>query len=167
MLCLKFYGPRIGALYVRSPGQKTPLYPMFYGGGQERSFRPGWVHATTLHVILCCYYRQKGAILLTDANWFHNSFSFLLFKISALYKSFTYLLTVKFGKAVIKYPATPHMHRYTSLWNVCARKLHDIELSEASSYSGLSHSKQFLRNIHPVVNLSGAGLPELSWKRGC
>jgi len=41
MLCVKFYGPRIGALYVRRPGQKTPLYPMFYGGGQERSFRPG------------------------------------------------------------------------------------------------------------------------------
>jgi len=41
---LKFYGPRIGALYVRRPGQQTPLYPMFYGGGQERSFRPGSVH---------------------------------------------------------------------------------------------------------------------------
>jgi len=43
LLCyeLKFYGPRIGALYVRHPGQRTPLYAMFYGGGQERSFRPG------------------------------------------------------------------------------------------------------------------------------
>ncbi|KAM6326794.1 selenocysteine lyase [Podargus strigoides] len=37
----KFYGPRIGALYVRSPGTATPLHPMLFGGGQERSFRPG------------------------------------------------------------------------------------------------------------------------------
>ncbi|NXY65988.1 SCLY lyase, partial [Callaeas wilsoni] len=37
----KFYGPRIGALYARSPGTATPLHPMLFGGGQERSFRPG------------------------------------------------------------------------------------------------------------------------------
>ncbi|XP_059711155.1 selenocysteine lyase isoform X3 [Haemorhous mexicanus] len=37
----KFHGPRIGALYVRSPGTATPLHPMLFGGGQERSFRPG------------------------------------------------------------------------------------------------------------------------------
>ncbi|XP_028925107.1 selenocysteine lyase isoform X2 [Ornithorhynchus anatinus] len=37
----KFYGPRIGALYVRGPGVTTPLYPMLFGGGQERNFRPG------------------------------------------------------------------------------------------------------------------------------
>ncbi|XP_055363645.1 selenocysteine lyase isoform X2 [Betta splendens] len=37
----KFYAPRIGALYVKGPGTKTPLYPMLFGGGQERSFRPG------------------------------------------------------------------------------------------------------------------------------
>ncbi|KAM9613960.1 selenocysteine lyase isoform 10-T19 [Morphnus guianensis] len=37
----KFYGPRIGALYVRGPGTTTPLLPMLFGGGQERSFRPG------------------------------------------------------------------------------------------------------------------------------
>ncbi|GFY34890.1 selenocysteine lyase [Trichonephila clavipes] len=34
----KFYGPRIGALYYKSG---TPLYPIFYGGGQERNLRPG------------------------------------------------------------------------------------------------------------------------------
>ncbi|XP_015919229.2 selenocysteine lyase [Parasteatoda tepidariorum] len=34
----KFYGPRIGALYFR---QGKPLYPLFYGGGQERKYRPG------------------------------------------------------------------------------------------------------------------------------
>ncbi|XP_014674330.1 PREDICTED: selenocysteine lyase-like [Priapulus caudatus] len=37
----KFYGPRIGALYVRSPGENTPLHPAMFGGGQERGFRPG------------------------------------------------------------------------------------------------------------------------------
>lgn len=37
----KFYGPRIGALYVRGLGERTPLYPMLFGGGQERNFRPG------------------------------------------------------------------------------------------------------------------------------
>lgn len=34
----KFYGPRIGALYFR---HSCPLYPIFYGGGQESSYRPG------------------------------------------------------------------------------------------------------------------------------
>ncbi|KAE8604571.1 hypothetical protein XENTR_v10014744 [Xenopus tropicalis] len=37
----KFYGPRIGALYVRGLGQHSSLLPMLYGGGQERNFRPG------------------------------------------------------------------------------------------------------------------------------
>lgn len=37
----KFYAPRIGALYVNSPGIKTPVYPMLFGGGQERNLRPG------------------------------------------------------------------------------------------------------------------------------
>ncbi|XP_043926033.1 selenocysteine lyase isoform X2 [Protopterus annectens] len=37
----KFYGPRIGALYVRGPAVESPLFPMFFGGGQERNFRPG------------------------------------------------------------------------------------------------------------------------------
>ncbi|XP_054690876.1 selenocysteine lyase isoform X2 [Grus americana] len=38
---IMFYGPRIGALYVRGPGTTTPLHPMLFGGGQERNFRPG------------------------------------------------------------------------------------------------------------------------------
>ncbi|XP_063162947.1 selenocysteine lyase [Candoia aspera] len=37
----KFYGTRIGALYVRGLGVSTPLHPMLFGGGQEWSFRPG------------------------------------------------------------------------------------------------------------------------------
>lgn len=31
----------IGALYARNPRADTPLHPMFFGGGQERNFRPG------------------------------------------------------------------------------------------------------------------------------
>ncbi|XP_016089592.1 selenocysteine lyase-like [Sinocyclocheilus grahami] len=37
----KFYGPRIGALFVNDPGTTTPVYPLFFGGGQECNFRPG------------------------------------------------------------------------------------------------------------------------------
>ncbi|XP_070543523.1 selenocysteine lyase-like isoform X2 [Ptychodera flava] len=37
----KFYAPRIGALFAKNPAVSTPLYPMFFGGGQERNFRPG------------------------------------------------------------------------------------------------------------------------------
>ncbi|XP_013383385.1 selenocysteine lyase isoform X2 [Lingula anatina] len=37
----KFYGPRIGALYFPGRAGTAPLYPMFYGGGQERNYRPG------------------------------------------------------------------------------------------------------------------------------
>jgi selenocysteine lyase len=42
----KFYGPRIGALYARrcqsdSEFDKAPLYPLFFGGNQENSLRPG------------------------------------------------------------------------------------------------------------------------------
>ncbi|XP_004475876.1 selenocysteine lyase isoform X2 [Dasypus novemcinctus] len=44
----KFYGPRIGALYVRGPGDLTPLHPMLFGGGQERNFRPGTENAAMI-----------------------------------------------------------------------------------------------------------------------
>ncbi len=38
----KFYGPRIGALFVKGLEDKsTPIYPMLYGGGQERGLRSG------------------------------------------------------------------------------------------------------------------------------
>lgn len=37
----KFYGPRIGALFVNDPETTTPVYPLLFGGGQERNFRPG------------------------------------------------------------------------------------------------------------------------------
>lgn len=39
----KFYGPRIGALYVRDLGSNEgcPLKPLFLGGGQEGGYRAG------------------------------------------------------------------------------------------------------------------------------
>jgi cysteine desulfurase len=41
----KIYGPKgIGALFARRPsGQKRPLVPLFYGGGQEMGLRPGTI----------------------------------------------------------------------------------------------------------------------------
>ncbi|XP_021968183.1 selenocysteine lyase [Folsomia candida] len=37
----KFYGPRIGALFVKDLLTQTPLVPLLQGGGQERGFRSG------------------------------------------------------------------------------------------------------------------------------
>ena len=56
----KFYGPRIGAVYVRGLGkyimngrghynnveESVPIYSLLCGGGQERSLRPGLVDHT-------------------------------------------------------------------------------------------------------------------------
>lgn len=39
-MCLDF--PHCsGALFVRSPSEETPLFPILFGGGQERGFRAG------------------------------------------------------------------------------------------------------------------------------
>lgn len=37
----KFYAPRTGAMYVCGPDVEVPVYPMMFGGGQERTYRPG------------------------------------------------------------------------------------------------------------------------------
>lgn len=39
----KLYGPRIGALFAHNLGsaEEAPVLPMFFGGGQERNYRPG------------------------------------------------------------------------------------------------------------------------------
>ncbi|OMJ16220.1 Selenocysteine lyase [Smittium culicis] len=37
----KIYGPRIGALYAKSPSKCTPVYPVVHGADQEGGFRPG------------------------------------------------------------------------------------------------------------------------------
>ncbi|XP_046437931.1 selenocysteine lyase-like isoform X1 [Daphnia pulex] len=50
----KFYGPRIGAVYVKNLGDsKIPLYPMFFGGGQEQKFRPGTENTPMIHGLGC------------------------------------------------------------------------------------------------------------------
>jgi len=36
-------------------------------------------------------------------------------------------------KMVIKYPTTPQMHCYTTLWHVCPQNCNDPELSEAKT----------------------------------
>jgi len=38
----KLYGPKgVGALYLKGGPLSSPLHPLFYGGGQEHSLRPG------------------------------------------------------------------------------------------------------------------------------
>uniref|UniRef100_A0A3B3R9M6 Selenocysteine lyase n=1 Tax=Paramormyrops kingsleyae TaxID=1676925 RepID=A0A3B3R9M6_9TELE len=75
----KFYGPRIGALYVNKPGSITPLFPMFFGGGQERNFRPGSQNAKfivfcNMHfefVIFClCKHYDCRVIICTNSSLF-------------------------------------------------------------------------------------------------
>ncbi|XP_010345548.3 selenocysteine lyase isoform X5 [Saimiri boliviensis] len=58
----KFYGPRIGALYVRGLGECTLLYPMLFGGGQEQNFRPGTENTPMIAGL------GKAAELVTQ-NW--------------------------------------------------------------------------------------------------
>lgn len=58
----KFYGPRIGALYVKDlTTNGTPYHPLLYGGGQERGYRPGsvihynkifYINSTELRILL-------------------------------------------------------------------------------------------------------------------
>ncbi|NWH33139.1 SCLY lyase, partial [Chloropsis hardwickii] len=61
----KFHGPRIGALYTRSPGTASPLHPMLFGGGQERSFRPGEVSKGHWWSLSVC----SQAAELVSKNW--------------------------------------------------------------------------------------------------
>lgn len=64
----KFYGPRIGALFVQSPKIATPLYPMFYGGGQERNFRPG-----TENTGMIAGLGQAAQLVLDHLDQYHDN----------------------------------------------------------------------------------------------
>lgn len=64
----KFYGPRIGALFVRNPQIDTPLYPMFYGGGQERNFRPG-----TENTGMIAGLGQASQLVLDNLDQYHDN----------------------------------------------------------------------------------------------
>jgi len=63
------------------------------------------------------------------------------------------------GKTIIKY-------RITTLWNLCAQKSPCLaELSEVNSHARLNHSKQSLKNIHPLMLASFCSLTKtyLQW----
>ncbi|XP_042615125.1 selenocysteine lyase-like [Cyprinus carpio] len=47
----KLYGPRIGALFGNDPGTTTPVYPLFFGGGQECNFRLGTENTAMIAVL--------------------------------------------------------------------------------------------------------------------
>lgn len=51
-MSLQFYAPRIGALFANGPGTMTPLYPLLFGGGQERNFRPGYCMALLAGIVV-------------------------------------------------------------------------------------------------------------------
>ncbi|RWS21431.1 selenocysteine lyase-like protein, partial [Leptotrombidium deliense] len=62
----KFYGPRIGALYFR---KGSPLHPLFVGGGQERSLRPGTENTA------CIVGLGEAAYLVTqNLSYYHKHF---------------------------------------------------------------------------------------------
>ena len=49
----KFYGPRIGGLYVKGLEEgETPYRHWLMGGAQERGYRPGYVYVSVSLVIL-------------------------------------------------------------------------------------------------------------------
>ena len=58
----------LGALYARNLGNDTPIYPMFYGGGQERNFRPG-----TENTGMIAGLGQACQLVLHNLNQFHNN----------------------------------------------------------------------------------------------
>jgi len=76
----KFYGPRIGALYVRDP---SLLQPMLFGGGQERSLRPG-TENTPMIVGLGEAARLVNEHLATYAAQMRHTRNILKEKLSAL-----------------------------------------------------------------------------------
>uniref|UniRef100_A0A674P3Y1 Selenocysteine lyase n=1 Tax=Takifugu rubripes TaxID=31033 RepID=A0A674P3Y1_TAKRU len=58
----KFYGPRIGALYVNGPNTRTPLYPMLFGvKNAVQGLKYFWV--SIISALLCFY---QAAELVTN-----------------------------------------------------------------------------------------------------
>ena len=58
----------IGALFARNPRIVTPLYPMFYGGGQERNFRPG-----TENTGMIAGLGQAAQLVLDNLDQYHDN----------------------------------------------------------------------------------------------
>ena len=67
IICTVFF-VCLGALFVRNPKVVTPLYPMFYGGGQERNFRPG-----TENTGMIAGLGQAAQLVLDNLNQYHNN----------------------------------------------------------------------------------------------
>lgn len=59
----KFYGPRTGALYFR---EGKPLYPLLFGAGQERGYRPG-----TPNVCMIAGLGTAAALVINSLDEFH------------------------------------------------------------------------------------------------
>lgn len=67
IICTVFF-VCLGALFARNPKVVTPLYPMFYGGGQERNFRPG-----TENTGMIAGLGQAAQLVLDNLNQYHNN----------------------------------------------------------------------------------------------
>uniref|UniRef100_A0A8C2XCE4 Selenocysteine lyase n=1 Tax=Cyclopterus lumpus TaxID=8103 RepID=A0A8C2XCE4_CYCLU len=74
----KFYGPRVGALFVNGPGTRTPLYPMLFGGGQERNFRPGTENTAMIAGLgkVCFLLRMRVTGIHFSSAVFNNKIRF-------------------------------------------------------------------------------------------
>ncbi|XP_060723056.1 selenocysteine lyase [Tachysurus vachellii] len=101
----KFYAPRIGALFVKGPGTMTPLYPLLFGGGQERNFRPGTENTAMIAGL------GKAAELVT-ANLVKDESHLLDIRLYLEQR----LLTV-FGKEKLRFNS--HFHGTDTLPNTC------------------------------------------------
>lgn len=68
----KIYGPKgVGALIVRTTSdRRTPLSPLYYGGGQERGLRPG-----TQPVFLIAAMGESASLLSQENNAWHQKCS--------------------------------------------------------------------------------------------
>ncbi|XP_053492503.1 selenocysteine lyase [Ictalurus furcatus] len=101
----KFYAPRIGALFANSPGTMTPLYPLLFGGGQERNFRPGTENTAMIAGL------GKAAELVT-ANLVKDEAHLLDIRLYLEQR----LMTV-FGKEKLRFNS--HFHGTDTLPNTC------------------------------------------------
>ncbi|XP_017335782.1 selenocysteine lyase [Ictalurus punctatus] len=101
----KFYAPRIGALFANGPGTMTPLYPLLFGGGQERNFRPGTENTAMIAGL------GKAAELVT-ANLVKDEAHLLDIRLYLEQR----LMTV-FGKEKLRFNS--HFHGTDTLPNTC------------------------------------------------
>ena len=68
-----------GALYVRNPGTDTPLYPMFFGGGQERNYRPGTENTGMIAGLGCA-----SQLVVDNLEQYHDNMKMVSDQIQAL-----------------------------------------------------------------------------------